>query len=270
MLKIAIMGDLHYSQVEQSNKALWQAREAFFNQYVQAFAEIKADLRVSVGDLTHHGLAEEFLEVSALLSPVASDFCAVLGNHDVLAIPKEEILAITRQPRYEAVETEEALLLFLDTTVSLSLNGCDLDDEQFEWFQQQLTRSPHKPLLMFVHHPLLAYAFGRTPTEANLHRKVYPLLLSRKNGGVVFNGHTHFHKTVMVGAWHAVETAGSLCFPCFRLVEVEAGQIRVSTIALDDAELLRNSETLRDGIDRYHQPKEKLYHKADLQFTISN
>jgi hypothetical protein len=98
---------------------------------------------------------------------------------------------------------------------------------------------------------------------------VYPLLLSRKNGGAVFNGHTHFHKTVMVGAWHAVETAGTLCFPCFRLIEVEAGQIRVSTITIEEAELLRHSETLRDGIDRYHQPKERLYHKADLNFTIN-
>ncbi|MCC2684048.1 MAG: hypothetical protein K0R75_947 [Paenibacillaceae bacterium] len=269
MMKIAIMGDLHYSQVEQTNETLWNAREVFFKQYLQSFAEIKADLRVSVGDLTHHGLADEFREVSGLLHSIASNYRAVLGNHDVLSISKEEILAITQQPRYDAVETDEALLLFLDTTVSLSLNGCDLDEEQFEWFRQQLSRSPHKPLLIFVHHPLLAYAFGRPPSEAGLHRKVYPLLLSRKNGGVVFNGHTHFHKTVMVGAWHAVETAGSLCFPCFRLVEVDAGQIRVSTIALDVAEIVQHSQTLRDGIDRYHQPKEKLFHKADLDFTIS-
>lgn len=68
MMRLILMGDLHYPYLEQSNDQLLEARERFYSQFLQKFLEIEADWHISLGDLTNQGVAEEIEYVFSHIS----------------------------------------------------------------------------------------------------------------------------------------------------------------------------------------------------------
>jgi Icc-related predicted phosphoesterase len=79
-LRIAAVADIHYPHAIEASTvpALTQAAE-------------NADVLLICGDLTHHGLVEEAVELAKLLSRIQVPILAVLGNHDFHADQQEEI-----------------------------------------------------------------------------------------------------------------------------------------------------------------------------------
>lgn len=79
-LRIAAVADIHYPHASDASTvpALVKAVE-------------HADVLLICGDLTHHGLVEEAVELMKLLSKIQIPILAVLGNHDFHADQQEEI-----------------------------------------------------------------------------------------------------------------------------------------------------------------------------------
>lgn len=79
-LRIAAVADIHYPYATDASTmpALVSAAE-------------QADVLLICGDLTHHGLVEEAVELAKLLSRIPIPILAVLGNHDFHSDQQEEI-----------------------------------------------------------------------------------------------------------------------------------------------------------------------------------
>lgn len=120
IMRLMVMGDFHYSRMESGSAEMLAARDEAFSTMLGKFLEWDADLHISLGDLTHEGHPEELEFVFDSIESSGRPFIHVLGNHDTLSLPKAEILTITGQQRYHAIDREEAMLLFIDTTKEMN------------------------------------------------------------------------------------------------------------------------------------------------------
>ncbi len=66
-MRLALLGDLHYHEIDRSIPGLAEARDAFYRHVLDEFLNLDADLYVSLGDLTNFGLTSELEEVYAML-----------------------------------------------------------------------------------------------------------------------------------------------------------------------------------------------------------
>lgn len=274
MLRLALIGDLHYPSLdEQSEKELYELREKFFFPFLSRFFDLTADLHISLGDLTHKGTRREFEEIYRFIRSRSANFRHVLGNHDAYALPKAEIASLIDHPMYDVLETEEALLLFLESNRELRPDDWSgyLDPEQLEWLKEQLVRSHDKPLLVFAHHPV--YDTTHLSEQEKLH--IVPelgladVLAQRTGTSVYFNGHNHTHSIVTKGNWSFVQTAASICQPCYRLVEVDQGEIRVRCIPVEDSQILKGARGLFDNLPGFHAPQDTAGEESDRNQTFA-
>lgn len=159
-------------------------------------------------------------------------------------MPKGELLAVTGQPRYDAVETDGALLVFLDTTKELELHGWGLDAEQWDWLRGQMHRAADKPIFVFGHHPVPGMTSSSPDGESRFmpHQDIRPLLWERHGPGFYFNGHTHTHSVVRHGQWHFIQTAAAFCRPCYRLIELDDYRVRIRTVTAGGDSLFRSAK----------------------------
>jgi Icc protein len=266
MLRIALMGDLHYPELGGNEAHLRDAKAQFYGHYVKEFMDTQADLHISIGDLTHNGFAEEFRDVYRVVRESGVHFRQVLGNHDVLAMRKEAILAITKQPRYEALDTEHALIVLLDTTLELDLYGWGLDAEQWDWLELKMSEAGEKPVLVFAHHPVPGTTAESPEPGAEFapYQNIRSLLDKSSGGGLFFNGHTHTHHIVTQGKWHFIQTAAALCDPCFRLIEIDTDEIRVRTIPAAHEDIMRSRSILHEQLSGFHRPPDFAREQRDL------
>jgi 3',5'-cyclic-AMP phosphodiesterase len=145
---------------------------------------------------------------------------SALGNHDVWYGPNEELDAEYKKDkrygkqwaidelklpkRYYSFEQNGWRFIALD-----SINGetgYQLDDEQFEWLEQELGRSGNKPVCVFNHVPILSmgallYATKRSPISEvkfpsgdmhNDHQRIKDLFYKHKNVSLCLSGHVHY------------------------------------------------------------------------------
>ncbi|MFD2331689.1 metallophosphoesterase family protein [Cohnella sp. GCM10020058] len=240
-MKILIMGDLHYTaELVNSDEGLETARDAFYEGYLQQFLSVEADYYISVGDLTHAGLPSEF---EFILSRVRSAlpegrFMFVLGNHDTYNLSKSDIERLTGQPRYLAIDLEEATLVLLDTARIVQDNwGGTLDDEQLDWLSGLTSRSGSKPMIVIAHHPV----YGTTARSTEPMFSVEPpidllsILAAHQGPGFYVNGHNHVRSTVQNGRWHFIQTASVTDVPSAILLELQGDRVTIENIPLRTA-----------------------------------
>jgi len=272
MIRIALLGDLHYPKIDKKEDVLHEAAEYFYKNFLNEFLAVDADWHVSIGDLTHLGLEDEFREIYKLIESSQVKFQFALGNHDVLSLTKENILKLVKQPRYEAIETNECMLLFLDTTKELQLHGWGLDKEQWDWLEIQISRSKDKPLLIFAHHPV-PNTTKDSPTD---HTEFEPLqdirpLLDRREGLLLyFNGHTHTQSIVQKGNSHFIQTGAVLCDSNYMLIELEDGEIIIYLHTIDDDQLGASRDILYKKLKDYHRPQPNIQQDLKLVYHIVN
>ena len=240
-MKLVLMGDLHYSRMGYGTEEMYIAREKVFSVLIDSFWEIDADYHISLGDLTHEGYPEEFRDVLNRMDG-SCNFIHVLGNHDALSIPKSDILTVTGQQRYQAIDTDEAHLIFLDTTKEMNRDdwGGEIDADQLQWLQFQLEKSNDKPVFVFAHHPVYDTTARSTIDKLSIHPKIgiKELLNKREGAGFYFCGHNHVNSIVQQGGWHYIQTAACLDVPAFRVVEIKDGQVNIDMISIDDETLM--------------------------------
>ncbi|MHA6533965.1 metallophosphoesterase family protein [Paenibacillus sp. BAC0078] len=239
-MKLMIMGDLHYpGELVDADDRMNEARDTFFEQYLQEFLAAEADYHISVGDLTHAGTASEFKfimqNVEQALPGSPGRFLYVLGNHDTHACSKTDIQNLTGQPRYMAIEEAEAVILLLDTARETPEDWSGaIDEEQLEWLRSQMTQYGDKPLLVFAHHPVYNTTARSTEPMMSLEPALDLLsILGKHQGpGIFFSGHNHVRSMIRRGRWSFVQTAAVPDAPEATVINLQGDDIRIETVQL--------------------------------------
>jgi 3',5'-cyclic-AMP phosphodiesterase len=268
MIRIALMGDLHYSIIH-TDMELRKEADFFYSGFLQRFLDADAQWHVSIGDLTHDGQKEEFQEVYKHIRDSGRTFRQVLGNHDVLHLTNAEIGPLIEQPRYDVVHTEDMMLVFLDTTKELKLHGWGLDSIQWVWLEEQIELSGEKPLILFAHHPVPGTT-KFSPDDSmrfEAFQDIRPLLNRKKGLVLYFNGHTHTHSIVSKGNHHFIQTGAVVCDPGYIVVEIDAEQVRIESVRLNDEELSSGRKALFERLPEYHRPD--IYSDRDCSVTYT-
>lgn len=272
-MKILLMGDLHYPYLEQVDEEVLDAREKFFAGFLGEFLTIEADYHISLGDLTNQGHTEELEYVFRHINNSGRSFYHVLGNHDVYLQPKTNVFSITGQQRYHAVKSEEAHLVFLDTTREMDWKdwGGTIDAEQLSWLEQQVQESEDKPLLIFAHHPVYDTTARSHMDKLSIHPSIdMRRILGKKTGvGLYFNGHNHVHSIVNENQWHFVQTAACLDHPCFRMLELKQDEIKIHLIEAENYELLQHAPKVYNPMPYFNHTEECKGRSFDQVYTVS-
>ena len=249
-MRILIMGDLHYtSQLVNSSVGMEEARDAFYANYLRRFLSCKADFYVSVGDLTHAGLPSEFEFVRNQVRSALPDgrLLIVLGNHDTYSLSKPGIETLTGQPRYLAIEREEATLVLLDTARETPDDwGGTLDAEQRDWLSGLLSRSGSKPVIVFAHHPVYDTTARSTEPMMSVEPSIdlLSMLAGHQGPGFYVNGHNHVRSTVRKDRWHFIQTAAVPDVPSAILLELQGDRVEIEDVPL-------GSELDRERLERF-------------------
>ncbi|MCD9021036.1 metallophosphoesterase family protein [Cohnella silvisoli] len=273
-MKLAIIGDLHYpQQLTDLDQTVAEARDAFFERFIDLFLAIDADYHISIGDLTHAG---EFAEFEYIINKVESSsprrrFLHVLGNHDTYTHPKTDIIALTGQQRYGIIEDSDAIILLLDTAREIREDWSGtIDEEQLVWLKSQLNRETDKPLLVFGHHPLHGTTARSTEEMMSMDPEldIWPILANWPGIGFYFNGHNHIHSIVRKERWHFIQTAAIPDVPAVRIVTVNDNEVNVETVSLANDEITNWTSVFAGSLYDY-EPFPNAEGDADaIQLTV--
>lgn len=266
-LRLAVIGDLHYPRLMNRPEPVLASRGEFYRTLLTQFFVHPADLHIVLGDVTHEGTKEEWVDIHSLMTSLANKYNRqlhiLLGNHDTLAISKKEIEEHIGTPRFAFRDTPWCRLLLLDTTKEATPTnwGGVIDDEQLEWLSA-LQNPATEYTLVFGHHP-----FPNTTADSEI-----PMMSAENAHALIphvnakrvlyFNGHNHInsiaHGSGALHHWTFVQAASVLCSPSFRVVEVGDDEVTISTVFVDGATLYTDAQTIRGALTGYaHKPHAK-------------
>lgn len=272
MMKLVLMGDLHYHEIDEKIPGLLEARTSFYNTILGRFLEIDADLHISLGDLTNFGTSLELVEVYELLRQQDRTFIHVLGNHDLYGQTRNEVLEITGQQRYHAMNTDSAILVFLDTAKEMDFTdwGGWIDEEQLVWFERIVEASGTKPLLVFGHHPVYNTTARSDMEKGSIHPNIdIWRILNKKEGiGIYFNGHTHVDSIVAQNNWTFVQLSACLDQQSFRIVELTDEEIHISSVDLTDEALPEHLPLLHQHMKHFKPNPDARGKETDRTFIV--
>ncbi|WP_223066327.1 metallophosphoesterase family protein [Paenibacillus caui] len=272
-MKLVLMGDLHFHGLDEGVPGWLEASDAFYRTLLGRFLEVDADVHIALGDLTNYGTATELRNVYKLLENKERTFYQVLGNHDLYAQTRNEVLQITGQARYHSIETERAVLAFLDTAKEMDYAdwGGHVDEEQLQWLEGVVRASGTKPLLVFAHHPVFNTTKGSDAEKGSIHPDIdmWQVLGQKQGTGIYFNGHTHVDSIVRQKNWTFVQLSACLDQQAFRIVEVGQEEIRISALDVADEILTKHAPVLHKHMNHFTPNPDARGKELEREGTIS-
>lgn len=271
-MKIAVIGDLHYPTVKEEYALSQRERQDFYESFMAHFFSVPADLYVSIGDLTNFGTQDELEGIYTIIDQHQKPFVHVLGNHDVYALPREEVLKITKQDRFHSLSTDSAVLAFLDTAQEQNYEdwGGTLDLEQQFWLADVVADSGNRPLLVFGHHPV----YGTTKNSSKEKRSISPdipmwdLLNNKQNAGLYVNGHNHFNSIAAREQWTFLQIAAVLDEQAVRVIDISEAMISIDYVPFVDPNLRQQARNIGNAIDHFSLNTHRLGSEADVKYAI--
>ena len=249
-MRIAVLGDFHYSRLVDADDEARLARDLAMQKIFDAFFNEDADMYVSIGDLTHMGHPEEYRAVYTRIQQYGKPFFHALGNHDAYSLTKKEIISLTGQKRYQLIDTPSARLIVLDTAREMNLPDWSgtIDEEQRRWLNALLYADDPRPVIIFAHHPIYNTTARSTFDKLSIapDEKIDELLLNAPTMGVYVCGHNHIHSIAERQQWCFVQIAAAWDVPSYRLLTVHEQTITIELKVIDDP-------TLDELIHRFHQ-----------------
>lgn len=271
-MKIAVIGDLHYPALDEEYEFIEEDRKIFYENFLERFFSIPADLYVSIGDLTNFGLKEELVQVYDMINRHGKPFIHVLGNHDVYAQTREKVLSLTGQQRYHSITLESAVLAFLDTAKEQDFEdwGGTLDAEQIDWLGNVIEESGELPLIVFAHHPVHATTANSEKDKLCISSDipVWDLLSQKQGNGLYINGHNHFNSIAERSQWNFVQLAAVLDEQAVRIIEVTDSQISIDSVDLYDPDLYKRAQYIGNAISHFGLNPHQLGTEKDVRHTI--
>jgi 3',5'-cyclic-AMP phosphodiesterase len=151
---------------------------------------------ILTGDLTEHGLPEEYERVRAIVEPAAERLGAPVryaaGNHDERAALREHLLGepASTDPLDHAVQVGDLRVVVLDSTVPGHAHGT-LEPAQLDWLREQLAEPAPAGTVVALHHPPLPSAVPLAAAIPLVHRAELAAAIAGSDVRLVLAGHTH-------------------------------------------------------------------------------
>ncbi|WP_248925091.1 metallophosphoesterase family protein [Paenibacillus hamazuiensis] len=272
-MKLVVMGDLHYHEADAAIPEWVAARDDFYRTMLERFLELEADVHISLGDLTNYGHPSELQEVYGIIRQHDRTFYHALGNHDLYAQTRKDVLNITGQARYHVIRTEKADLAFIDTAKEMDFEdwGGWVDEEQLRWLEGVVKASGTKPLLVFAHHPVYNTTTRSDKEKGSIHPDIdmWKVLGQKEGTGIYFNGHTHVDSIVAQKNWTFVQLPACLDQPGVRIVEIDAEEIRISPLDIANDALEKNAEIMYSNMKHFRPNPEARGAESDRGCVVS-
>lgn len=117
-----------------------------------------AERLVLMGDLTHHGTAEEYSKLKPVLAGVPIPITLTIGNHDIRATMADVLGAdhLTDGFAQHAWQSEDTLFLLLDTVDEdgkAPQHGGWMCNARLDWVADQIAASDAQQIVCMMHHP---------------------------------------------------------------------------------------------------------------------
>ena len=133
------------------------------------------DVVVHTGDSVHHGMAEEYAHLREILAELEAPLFLVPGNRDRQGPLRATLNHLSYLPvngdlLHYVVEDHPIRLVALDSVAAGERKGV-FCARQLAWLDETLAGEPHRPTLLFMHHPpfdIVPHYVGgyRRPREA--------------------------------------------------------------------------------------------------------
>ncbi|WP_209120990.1 metallophosphoesterase [Alkalihalobacillus sp. BA299] len=272
-MRLVVMGDLHYSAIDETIPGLYEARADFFEAFIREFFSIQADAHISLGDLTNYGATLELEGVYNIIRKYDKPFYHALGNHDLYAQPRKNVLEITGQARYHSITTEHAVFVFLDTAKEMDYEdwGGWVDDEQLQWLKSIVQASGTKPMLVFAHHPVYNTTTRSDREKGSIHQDIdmWSVLSEKEGVGIYFNGHTHVESIIEQENWTFVQLPACLDLHTLRMVEIDEKEIRITPVDITNEKIVGCAPTLYNNMKHFTHNPEARGKESDRSCTVS-
>lgn len=161
-----------------------------------AHTEVAPAALLFTGDLTEHGLAEEYRRLRSLVEPAAARAGVpavwVAGNHDDRAALRTGLLdeAADDAPLDHVVRLGDLRIVVLDSTVPCRGYG-RLSAGQLDRLRAELAEPAPAGTVLALHHPPVPAVTPLTAAIALQHREELAEVLAGTDVRIVLAGHTH-------------------------------------------------------------------------------
>lgn len=271
-MKIAVIGDLHYPTLKDGCAFIEESREAFYKEFLERFFAVPADLYVSIGDLTNFGRRDELEEIYAMIRKQGKPFKHVLGNHDLYAMSRSEVLSISGQQRFHTLSTDTAVLAFLDTAREQDYEdwGGTMDATQQYWLEAVVEETQHRPLIVFGHHPVFSTTLHSDKEKRCIHPDIpiWDILNQKQGTGLYINGHNHANSLAARNDWTFLQLAAVLDEQAVRLIEITDAFISIDSVVMDDKDLKHHAEEIGNSIKHFTLKRNPVGAAADFKYMI--
>ena len=154
----------------------------------------KPDLVVISGDLADTPTVEEYEHLKCLLAPLQLPFVSIPGNHDSREMMRSALVqgyAFPAGPLNQKIEIGGLDLLLLDSSVHGRPHG-ELDAPTLQWLEMTLAALPHRPALLFLHHPPFKAGIWHMDRQNLLNAGELALVVRRhRRVQLIATGHVH-------------------------------------------------------------------------------
>lgn len=248
-MRIACIGDAHYSAMHWRTKALKEQNEFFYHKIFASLFAQEADLYLSLGDLTHYGSPREFRSVYKIINSHRKEnqrFENLVGNHDLLVQTKASYQALTGSKLYWSEDYDDVKLIFMDTSRALhpGKSSSSISWEQAEFVKKELEEAGDKLALVFAHHPPERMTFRNEKGRVDKSLTLDQILKHKKGRGIVVNGHLHQDRFYTRGEWGFLQFNDLLDEPTVRCLDIKDGELTMSTISFTQHEMIHAARNI--------------------------
>lgn len=248
-MRIACIGDAHYSAMHWRTKALKEQNEFFYHKIFASLFAQEADLYLSLGDLTHYGSPREFRSVYKIINSHRREnqrFENLVGNHDLLVQTKASYQALTGSKLYWSEDYDDVKLIFMDTSRALhpGKSSSSISWEQAEFVKKELEEAGDKLALVFAHHPPERMTFRNEKGRVDKSLTLDQILKHKKGRGIVVNGHLHQDRFYTRGEWGFLQFNDLLDEPTVRCLDIKDGELTMSTISFTQHEMIHAARNI--------------------------
>ena len=156
-----------------------------------------ADALILMGDLVHHGIAEQYAQFKSLLIDLPWPVHMTIGNHDIRETfqaafpdaPKDENGFVQH-----SIQVGDHTLLILDTNdpTTEPYHGGNLCEDRLSWLSAQLAGKSRGSVVIAMHHPPFTTGFPGMDDIGLQNREAFNRIVAESPAvAMVMAGHVH-------------------------------------------------------------------------------
>lgn len=195
--KILVMTDIHITKPGRRIIGLDPADRFLACLTHAAAAHPDADALVLTGDLTHHGISEQYQHLRSLLDGLPWPVHLLIGNHDVRETFCKSFPDTPTDPNgfvQSTVQIGAHRLVLLDTNdlENEPHHGGDLCPARLDWLRDQLDGQPAGSVVVMMHHPPFVTGFPGMDKIGLASREAFNQIIADSPAvAMVVAGHVH-------------------------------------------------------------------------------